>query len=87
MTAHLANPQNDLRRRPPGDANKRPLRVLHTTPVLQVKTQLGKTELRLPPPRVIATLPAGTPVEGVPPTDGRRLRLKAMFQVFLRESF
>ncbi|KAH7936311.1 hypothetical protein HPB52_021410 [Rhipicephalus sanguineus] len=39
----------------------------------------GKIGLSLPPPWVIATLPAETPVEGAPPTDDRRQRLVAMF--------
>ncbi|KAL1447719.1 hypothetical protein MTO96_028392 [Rhipicephalus appendiculatus] len=64
-----------------------PLRELHTTPLLQAETPPDKTELSLPPPWVIATLPAETPVEGAPPTDDRRERLVTMFQFFLRESF
>ncbi|KAL1430222.1 hypothetical protein MTO96_015287 [Rhipicephalus appendiculatus] len=71
----------------PVGANKRPLRELHTTPLLQAETPPDKTELSLPPPWVIATLPAETPVEGAPPTDDRRQRLVTMFQFFLRESF
>ncbi|KAL1466937.1 hypothetical protein MTO96_000537 [Rhipicephalus appendiculatus] len=58
----------------PVGANKRPLRELHTTPLVQAETPPDKTELSLPPPWFIATLPAETPVEGAPPTDDRRQR-------------